>query len=61
MNALIIVNMMLVLFSGLIMIAGAYGLMGFCCKGNKLSRLFGGVLGLVGLSTFVLTIIPSCY
>lgn len=58
---LLLVNLMMILLSGLVMIVGIYGVMGLCCKGNTISKLFGGFLGFVGLSTFVLTVVPSCY
>jgi len=58
MSTFTIINMMLLLLSGLIILAGAYAAMGFCCRGERSPKLFGGFLGLVGFSTFILTIIP---
>ncbi len=57
---LLLVNLLFTLLSSFVMIAGLYGVMGLCCEGHKLSKFFGGVMGFVGLSTFVLTVIPSC-
>lgn len=61
MDSLLSANLLIVLVSLTMLLGGIYLIIGLCCKGNKISRLVGGILGTAGGAGYLLSLLPGCF